>query len=243
MKIALCEDESIYINALLNAIDAWTKNNNYQDIFTYTYMQAEELLEDWEKGEFFDALFLDIEFAYMSGFELARKIRVTDENVPIYFVTNSDRYMQAGYEVGAYRYLKKPINHAAIAQCLDHAFLQCQMMQSDTFIISPRGYTARIKYKDVLYIDSLIHAVEIHTTQGDAYKVPIKTSFESYAQALPQEHFVRCHRGYIVNIMHVRKYTQDEIYLNGNVIITLGRHYRKEAFVRLDEYFRKAIHF
>ena len=102
MNIAICEDELIYATGMQIAIQTWVQSRNYTDIQIFLYSSAEDLWDDWERGKVFDALFLDIEFQYMSGFELAQRIRCADPNIPIIFVTNSNRYLIQGYEVSAY---------------------------------------------------------------------------------------------------------------------------------------------
>ena len=70
MNIAICEDELIYATGMQIAIQTWVQSRNYTDIQILLYSSAEDLWDDWERGKVFDALFLDIEFQHMSGFEL-----------------------------------------------------------------------------------------------------------------------------------------------------------------------------
>ena len=131
MNIAICEDELIYATGMQIAIQTWVQSRNYTDIQILLYSSAEDLWDDWERGKVFDALFLDIEFQHMSGFELAQRIRCADPNIPIIFVTNSNRYLIQGYEVSAYRYLLKPIRQEEISACLDYCYQFTQTMLHD----------------------------------------------------------------------------------------------------------------
>ncbi len=242
MHIAVCEDEQVYVDGMLHAINVWSHNQHHQDVTVEVYPLAEDLWDAWEKGRVFDALFLDIEFKFMSGFTLAQKIRQTDENIPIIFVTNSDRYILSGYEVSAYRYIKKPIVTAQIGACLDYCYRCTSLRVDEGFLIMRKGYTIRMPYRDVLYIVSGIHAATIHTTNGKTHTMYVAGSFTAFAESFPKEIFVRCHRGYIISLAAVRKFTKAVVTLLDGTEIPIGRLYCEETIDRLNQFFLKEIH-
>ena len=55
----------------------------------------------------------------MDGMALARKIRETDSEVPILFLTNHKEYVFEGYEVQAFRYLLKPVTEDTLFPLLE----------------------------------------------------------------------------------------------------------------------------
>lgn len=242
MNVAICEDEAVYASGMQDAVQAWARAREDAGVQALVYASAEDLWEDWERGRVFDALFLDIEFQDMSGFELAQRIRSADPYIPIIFVTNSSQYLAQGYEVSAYRYLRKPICQQEISACLDHCRQYMQTMACDGFAISRKGLTIRLPYRDVLYIMSGIHSVHIYTRFGRNYQVPLKGTFAHYASTFPQTSFLRCHRGYIVNLMHACQYTQKAIQLDTGVEIPIGRNFLDESLARLQQYFYREAH-
>ena len=241
MNIAICEDEQIYVIGLKNAIHAWSLQQPDVNISISVYASAEDLLDDWERGRLFDALFLDIEFKYMSGFDLAKEIRKTDQNIPIIFVTNSDNYLVQGYEVSALRYVKKPIDQRDIGSCLDYCYRFHLSMEKDGFVVQRKGFSIRIAYRDVLYIMSGIHNVTIYVTNGQSYLVPIHTSFETYVRAFPEHSFVRCHRGYLVNMAHIERFTSNEVTLIDGTRIPIGRNYKEGALSAFQVFFMNEV--
>ena len=56
--------------------------------------------------------------------ELARKIREKEKDVILVFVTSDASYVFDGYEVGAYRYLMKPVDEKKLWEILDYARTQ-----------------------------------------------------------------------------------------------------------------------
>ena len=184
----------------------------------------------------FDMLFLDIQFQGMSGFSLAQKIRESDVNIPIVFVTNSDNYLLQGYEVSAFRYLKKPVRQVEIDLCLDHCQQHSSMILQDSFVIVKKGCALRMPFRDVLYVSTGIHTVTIHTRQGIEHTLALKGSFETYAAAFPPELFVRCHRGYLLNLLYVQKYTKKEITLASGINLPVGRLYADKSLEKIERY-------
>jgi DNA-binding LytR/AlgR family response regulator len=239
MVIAVCEDDRIFVDGMRIAIQTWAQARGHQGIQVICYTSADDLWDDWEKKRVFDALFLDIEFPHMSGFELATRIRQEDPYIPIIFVSNTDSYLQQGYTVSAYRYLRKPIQTEEIHLCLDHCYRHSMTMRHEGFTLSKPGCMLRIPYRDVLFIQAGIHSIHLSTRENGDLTFPLKGSFESFAQSLPKDFFLRCHRGYIVNLMHVSKFTPKSITLYSNVEIPIGRSYLKPATARLQQYFFK----
>lgn len=125
MQIVVCEDEQLYQRSIDSKIEQWKLLSEYADVKTKFFSSSEDFMEQWEKGLDADIIFLDILFHHeMNGMTVAKKIRETDQSVPIVFITNSEAYVKEGYQVHAFRYLNKPVCYEDIAQCLDVAYKQ-----------------------------------------------------------------------------------------------------------------------
>ena len=108
MNIAYCEDEKIQLEYMEQLIKKWADEGN--DTVTYFgYGSAKELLFEHPDSFPFDLLLLDIDMDGMDGMALAKEIREKDQKLPIVFLTNRSEYVFEGYEVGALRYLLKPV--------------------------------------------------------------------------------------------------------------------------------------
>ena len=93
MQVWLCEDDPIFRTSIESKISNWSKANHNFDLSITTFRSSEDLLEHWQLGNHADIFFLDIQIPKeLSGLELAKLIRQTDEDVPIVFVTN-DRHI------------------------------------------------------------------------------------------------------------------------------------------------------
>ena len=97
-KIAICDDEPAHIEKIRNIL---------LDYETINYSDPAALLKAVSEGARFDVLFLDIMMPQLDGISLARELREYDMDMLIVFITSKIEFIQAGYEVRAFRYLLK----------------------------------------------------------------------------------------------------------------------------------------
>ena len=117
MRIAICEDNQEHANVLKGMIQKWTETEEIKVDMNY-YESAEQFLYYWEKGEPYDLIFMDIQMNRMNGMELARYIRQQDRAVFIIFTSGLLNYVFKGYEVSAFRFLRKPLQEKDVLAAL-----------------------------------------------------------------------------------------------------------------------------
>ena len=100
MRIAICEDEDKYVKQLAEYINEWAKLKNIS-VEIFAHPTAEHFLYEWEDGEDYDILFLDIKMGSITGIELAHILRRTNKDLAIVFTTSAEEYAISGYAVSA----------------------------------------------------------------------------------------------------------------------------------------------
>ena len=104
MKIAILDDEPVYLDLVQGIIEDFAKKNRIiYEIKKYQY--SRELFWDLEEGVYYDAYILDIQMPDMNGMELAHAIRLKYQEPFILFVTSYLKYSLKGYEYGIFRIL------------------------------------------------------------------------------------------------------------------------------------------
>lgn len=106
MKIVVCDDDALVYEQMKNIIASYSivKNENLELTF---YQTVEELLHAKHK---YDILFLDIRFNNCDiGIDVAKKLRKAGNTSLIILLTSLHSKAIEGYEIGAYRYIVKPI--------------------------------------------------------------------------------------------------------------------------------------
>ncbi len=236
MKIIICDDADIDLNSLSNAAKNWATSRHLQDVVSERrFSSTEDLLETWQAGLAMDVLFLDIQIpGEMSGMQLAKTIRETDGHVLIVFVTHFAEYACEGYCVNALRYLQKPIHEETVFECLDIAYRQWQFAQAESIVLETKKQTFVLPYREIFFIEAYAHYLIIH--RAGLPPMRIRGRIADISRMLPEEMFIRCHRGFVVNVCYIRSISKTRMTLVGNLSVPIGEKYMENAFRKFRQY-------
>lgn len=233
MRICYCEDEIAQAKLLKKQVENWAGINNV-NIHMELFESAEEFLFKAEQFDY-DLIFLDISMNKMNGMELAKKIRETDEKVVLVFITSDQSFVFDGYEVGAYRYLLKPIVEKKLYEIL--SYVECNLREKtvDDMVIKIKNENVRIAFDEILYLEVQGHYVKIH--RDSAETLSIKVSFSELLKTINQykEKCVLAHRSYAVNIVKISRIGRTECTLVNGEKIPISRSAYKglnDAFIK-----------
>ena len=115
----------------------------------------------------YDLIFLDIYIKQANGMDLAAQLREKGDSCALIFVTSSDAFAVASYDVQAAYYLLKPLDTNKLTKVLDS--IQIKRVQDTRYIevICDRTLL-RVPVKTILYADTFHNAVHIHKTAAVA---------------------------------------------------------------------------
>lgn len=119
-KIAICDDSDADRKYVLNMVNYWAESAGYL-IHTDVFSSAENFLFHYAEENDYDILLLDIEMGDMDGVTMAKKLRKSNDTIPIIFITGYSDYISEGYEVAALHYLMKPVKEEKLCSVLDRA--------------------------------------------------------------------------------------------------------------------------
>ncbi len=146
----------------------------------------------------FDLVLLDIYMEGLSGIETAEELRRTDNTVPIAFITSSSDHAMDGYRLHIDRYLQKPLSEEPLKEICELAALR--LAARPALLLKIDGKDTHLPYDSIIYIEQNGHSVCFHMISGDC---PKRTGhLEDFISLLP-EHFLHCHKSYLVNLKHV----------------------------------------
>lgn len=236
-RIAICEDEQVQREYLKTLLETWKKLSG-EKVLVDIYTSAEQFLFETEEEEVYDLLLLDIQMGEMNGVELARKVREKDVKVAIVFLTGIKDYAIEGYEVGAVRYLLKPVKEAEFLELLAHISQEVKEQKEDWFLFQAEGMTNRVPYSDILYVEADGHYVVLKAvcrgTEDNVKEWKWKTSFSSLSEELEVKGFFLLRRGLYVNLAQVSQIGKTECILEcGEVLPVSKARYQalNEAFI------------
>lgn len=215
-RIAICDDEQNQIEYITSIVTSWS-NHKGHSCEIRTFASAEAFLFEYEEDKAYDILLLDVEMKNMNGIELAKRIRKDNNRAEIIFITSHFEFVGEGYEVDALHYLIKPISVERLTQVLTKAAEKLSV-EPPSVVISCEGETVKLYESDILYVESFLHYIVIHTKDNE-YKIKENISvFENKVSDV----FYRIHRSYLVSLKYITRISRTSVNI-GNTELPLSR--------------------
>ena len=163
--------------------------------------EAERLIES-EKP---DIVFLDIQLAGESGFDLLDRV---SQNFKLIFVTAFDAYAVRAFDVNAIDYLLKPVNPERLAKAIERLGDETSAPK----VVKPLEFDDRIfielgerslflKVCDISHIAAAGDYSEVFTR--DKRKLLVEKPLRVWEERLPEKFFLRIHRQAIINLEEI----------------------------------------
>ncbi|WP_131039823.1 LytR/AlgR family response regulator transcription factor, partial [Clostridioides difficile] len=192
-RIVICEDDITQIAFLRECILKSLEGISSQ-IELFEFNSGEELLETNLEG--IDIFFLDIKMLQLTGMDVAKIIRETNNTSEIIFITSIVDYIQEGYKVRAYRYLLKPIDFGDLNESILSCISDIIKKRENFRLIENKGIINKILINSIMYIEVRKKVLTIHT-KNDTYYT--KNSMDKIELELEKYNFFRCHKSYLIN--------------------------------------------
>jgi DNA-binding LytR/AlgR family response regulator len=159
----------------------------------------------------------------LTGVEVAKEIRRTDQNVKLVFCSHSNEFATESYEVNAQYYLLKPATPGSIVNMLQR--LNLDIIQRQQFVTLPDGHDVILR--DILYTEYYNHVVTIYLKNTDPYR--IRTNHAIIEEILAPGGFIHspC-KGILVNFYEVTASSDDSFTMSNGTVIPISRRRRKE---------------
>lgn len=199
-----------------------------------------EALTIVQQGEA-DLVFLDVQMPELSGIQF---LKIANGKAKVILTTAYPEYALEGYELDVVDYLLKPI-------AFDRFFKAVQKVQgvlqpsakiekapepaqndflSDFIFVKSEHKIQKVYLRDILFIEGLKDYISIFTS-GE--RIITLQNMKKMEDALPERHFVRVHKSYIVSLNKIDSIERSRIWI-GDKIIPVGDTYREEFFKIID---------
>lgn len=216
LKAIIIDDEPDSIKLLQLQLAQYCPDIEIVDTFTNS-VKALSVVEKLQP----DLIFLDIEMPVMNGFELLEKILYLPFSV--IFITAYNQYALKAFRFNALDYLVKPIDAKDLIDAVAKADkrskptsiqlseTQKQMRgESATRIAIPgqKGGISFIDLNEIIYSEASNNYSKLVLTDGKQFL--ISKTLKDVQEVLEEEHFLRVHRQYIVNLNHVKHFNRND---------------------------------
>lgn len=234
LHIAICDDEKGFVQYLTDLLNRYSKETG-QDIKITPYYDGIELIEKYDTT--IDLIFLDIRMKLVNGLHAAERIRQRDERVGIIFLTTLTQYGLEGYKYQADDYIIKPIKYARLKDEMSLFLKKHRNNTSPFIIISNDKGKYRITLKDIRYIETSNRNLLVHAQDNIiCYK-----TMKEMEQSLSSQGFGRCHSGYLVNMLYIKRVEKLDVILTTGEIIPISQPRRKSFIECLTDYWGDSL--
>lgn len=174
-----------------------------------------------------DLLFLDIQMPKLNGLDFLKSLT----NPPLVIITTAyPSFALEGYQLDVLDYLVKPITFQRFLKASMKAKKQFGLIQQPTipysstpapsvnpdhFFIKCDGKMERIRFEELLYVESMQNYVCLQT---EKHKFTTLLTLKNTLAQLPTEQFMQVHKSFIVNLGKVQTLGEGHIKIKERLI-------------------------
>ncbi len=200
MNVAIVDDLQTDSKYLYTLLTNYCQNHNLM-LHAELFSDGTEFIKNFSPNKF-DIVFLDIYMPNLNGMDTAKQLFKLDPNCHIIFVSTSADYAVESYDVNALYYVIKPISSEKLELVLNRC-KEALIADNKYLTVTANKCTLNINFKDILYIETKLRKLGIHTTYD------VITTSSTYSDFLNanslDERFIECYRGIIINMDHILK--------------------------------------
>jgi DNA-binding LytR/AlgR family response regulator len=181
---------------------------------------------DYLRSNPVDLLFLDVEMPELSGLELLDSLQSRPKVV---IISAHSEYGAKSYEYDAVDYLVKPFTFSRFLKAVDKIIAGSantteEQLSGGFFQFKENGIPKKVKYIDVLYLESIGNYIKIVTS---AKTHLIKKTMKELENELSPQEFVRVHKSFMVNAKMITELSSRKLLLK-DLEIPVGGHYKSQ---------------
>lgn len=239
MRCIIIDDEPLAIDV----IEEYCSNFDFLEVFG-TYTNALDAILVIQENKI-DLVFTDIDMPQINGIDFVNSLN----NKPlIIFTTAYSKYAVDGFDLNAVDYLVKPIPYYRFVKGVTRAKELHEIKEQPiTASIFP-SIGDSVNYENFIFVKSEYENIKINTNdikyiQGlkDYLKIYIKDTtkpiltlmnFKDLHEKIPSDQFIRVHKSYIINVIHIKAIQKSKIIID-DIRIPIGDSYKTEIYNKL----------
>lgn len=213
LKIAICDDSVSDLTLLYDIV-----NKYFNGAVDITLFENSDKLNDVSDGDF-DVIIMDIMLENgISGIDVIKNASFLQ--TAVIFISSNPEFFLDVYEAEHIYFITKPIEENRIFAALKKA----ERLRDNSYIdIGNHGHIKYVRCDSIVYFEAFRHHTNVYFDDGGRYEAPLTIS--NMLKKTDSAEFVRCHRGYAVNLNWVSEITSSKAILKTGLSLPLGRIY------------------
>jgi two-component system, LytTR family, response regulator len=251
MKAILVDDEPDGIRTLQKMLELHCPQVDVQSTCPNADIAKQKILQISP-----DVVFLDIQMPGKSGLDLLTEL--SSKHFEVIFVTAHNEYMLQALQFSAADYLLKPVDEDRLVEAVQRVKnrLEAGKREEHTSAMlhnlskagnpaemrlclpTMKGFTI-LKLEDIIYCEAE-RSYTIFHLEGNKTLTVSKPLLE-YDQILQDTSFLRIHKSFLINLLHVKEYQRGEgglVIMSNNAEIEVSRRKKDLFLMKVKEVFR-----
>ncbi len=228
MKITVCDDE----NKIVEEITSFIKKD-FPSSEVSAYSDGESFLASSEERP--EVLLLDIDMPGISGMEVAATLTREKVQTLIVFVTAHDELVYDSFKYHPFAFVRKKFLEKELKTVLTDCEKQL-VSRNKNFVFQNASKLVTLAQSDILYFEGQANYLAIHTI-SDEYKM--RSTMTGVEKELEDSDFLRIHKGFLVNLEHIRVLKTEELELDNGTVLPIGKSYSEAAKKSILRYMRR----
>ena len=232
IKVVVCDDEENILKDIAGVVENKLSERqvecSVQDI-----NDARILLEELKVNPI-DVLFLDIDMPYYSGMDIASYISENNLSTMLIFVTSHDELVFKTFAYKPFGFIRKTHLNEEINELMDRLTKEIEIRKQE-LVITKAGEIVKVPLGDISYIESEGNYLNIRTSEEI---IRHRETMSNMENELKGKDFIRCHKGYLVNVNYIEKMKMSELIVKcgkEEAIVPVGRSYEKDVKKKIME--------
>lgn len=228
--VAICDDDQVFISYIKKIIKECSCTKPYQLKF-YEFCSGEELVDSLDGLAQIDLLVLDMELGGINGDMTAGLFRKKFIDAVLVFCSGVRPPTVTSFKATPYRYLLKSYTDRQLMHEMKEIMAEVEKKSKIEYILGHyRSNVIKVKIKNILYIENAKRGSKI-TVCANCQEAEFDGQIlvDDKLEILSQEFsdLVFAHNSYIININHIEKIVDNNVYLDNGECLSASRTYQK----------------
>ena len=222
MNIAVCDDESKILEEITAFIEKEFPANRVKAFANgEAFLSAVRADPDAEP----DLLLIDIDMPGMTGMEVAAALTSQKARTLIVFVTAHDELVYDSFKYHPFAFVRKKYLQEELRNVLQDCRKEIES-RNKSFVFQNGSQLVNLAQNEILYFEGQANYLAIHTQAGD-YRM--RSTMTAVEKELETSGFLRIHKGFLVNLEHVKILKTENLELDNGELLPIGKSYSEAA--------------
>ena len=227
LNIAICDDSKSDAIAAKDVISQTAKNLHIKAEIDYFLSAAEVENKLLKKKEPLDLLILDIDMPQISGLELAERLRASNLNLLIIFLSNHEEFVFRAIEFQPFRYIRKIKLESEMPLAIRSAAKIIEAKKDKQIVLNTDDGEMRIMISEIMYYEADKRKTIVHLENGK--NCLSNKNITELSELIKSDKFIMIHRSCVVNADFIRTIKNDIIIMKNSETILISRRKTKDV--------------